>query len=233
MDNKKRQQLILDYYPLVRKIAFRMAKRFPSHIEVDDLIHIGTLGLIEAIDRYQPDRVPSFSTYARIRIQGSILDEMRQHDWVPRSVRDRSNKISQAQKELKRRFNRAPTPIEVAEFIGVSIERYREMQKKSDIRVVLSMEEGAEESYRLGDTIADKGQADPLSSTLAVEEAKLLKEHLRLLPPREQQIIKMYYFKELTFKEIAKTLGLTESRISQLHTTIKNKLKQLMIESKG
>ena len=95
------------------------------------------------------------------------------------------------------------------------------------------MEEGAEESYRLGDTIADKGQADPLSSTLAVEEAKLLKEHLRLLPPREQQIIKMYYFKELTFKEIAKTLGLTESRISQLHTTIKNKLKQLMIESKG
>ncbi len=230
MNNSERQKLILDYYPLVRQIAFRMAKRFPSHIEVDDLIHIGTLGLIEAIDRYQPDKVPSFSTYARIRIQGSILDEMRQHDWVPRSVRDRSNKIMMAQKELKRRLNRNPSPAEVSEFLGVTIERYREMLKKSDIRIVLSMEEGADEDYRLGDTIADKSQTDPLASTLAIEEAEILKELLHSLPPREQQIIKMYYFKELTFKDIAKTLGLTESRISQLHTTIKNKLKTLLSE---
>ncbi|MEC7983815.1 MAG: FliA/WhiG family RNA polymerase sigma factor [Myxococcota bacterium] len=233
MNNAERQKLILDYYPLVRQIAFRMAKRFPSHIDVEDLIHIGTLGLIEAIDRYQPDKVPSFSTYARSRIQGSILDEMRQHDWVPRSVRDRSNKISLAQKELKRRLNRVPEPTEVAEFLGVSVERYREMQRKSDIRVVLSMEEGADEDYRLGDTIADKSQGDPLSSTLAFEEAEQLKKHLGLLPPREQQIITMYYFKELTFKEIAKILGLTESRISQLHTSIKNKLKNLMLTNNG
>ena len=102
-DKNQRQKMIMSYYPMVRKIAHRMAKNFPSHVEVDDLINIGLVGLIEAVDRFHPERTPSFSTYARIRVQGAILDEMRYNDWVPRSVRDRASQISTAKNELQQK----------------------------------------------------------------------------------------------------------------------------------
>ena len=223
MNKKERQQLILDYYPLVRQIAKRVIKRLPSYVDLDDLIHIGTLGLIEAIDRFSPSRTPSFQSYARMRIQGAIYDQLRQHDWVPRSVCDRSKLLKQARSELTKKLGRNPDDSEVAESLGVTLERYQTMVQRSDIQKVLSMEEGAEEHQRLGDIIPDAG-ADPLKSALRTEQKKLIHAVIDSLPEREQQIISMYYFNEKTFKDIAQTLGLTESRISQLHTSIKEHL---------
>ena len=148
MNSLDRQSLILEYYPLVRQIALRVLKRLPSHIELDDLIHIGTLGLIEAIDRYNPHKTPSFNAYARMRIQGSIYDAMRQHDWVPRSVRDRAKLLKNAEITLQRKLKRQPTVHEMAAHLGVSLERYQQMQKRSKIRSVISMEDGADENHR-------------------------------------------------------------------------------------
>jgi len=223
MTDRNRQELILQYYPLVRQIAARVIKRLPSYIDLDDLIHIGTLGLIEAIDRFPTTNSPSFNTYARMRIQGAIYDQLRQHDWVPRSVRDRAKQIRQAQQELSRTLKRRPEDSEVATFLGVTLERYQTMLKRSNIRSVISMEEGGDENQRIGDLIQTK-EADPLKKTLDTEQEKLLHQHIESLSEREQQIIYMYYFKEKTFKEIAETLGLTESRISQIHSEIKHVL---------
>jgi RNA polymerase sigma factor for flagellar operon FliA len=198
-------------------------KRLPSYIDLDDLIHIGTLGLIEAIDRFNPEKIPSFNAYARMRIQGAIYDQLRQHDWVPRSVRDRAKQIRQAKLELTKSLRRKPDESEIAVSLGVSLERYQTMLKRSDIRHVLSMEEGAEDNQRIGDLIADE-KADPLKHTLMIEQEEILHAIIETLPEREQQIITMYYFKEKTFKEISQGLGLTESRISQIHTEIKKTL---------
>ena len=224
MKNSNRQQLILEYYPLVRQIALRVIKRLPSHIELDDLIHIGTLGLIEAIDKYNPLKTPSFNAYARMRIQGSIYDAMRQHDWVPRSVRDRAKLLKNAEEDLKRTLKRQPDAQEIASHLNVSLERYQQMQKRSNIRSVISMEDGAEENQRLGDLIQGKTD-DPLEIALGSEQKAFLSDLIKTLPLREQQIITLYYFKDHTFKEIAKTLGLTESRISQLHSDLKDHLR--------
>ena len=116
----QRQATILKYYPLVRKIAFRISSGLPKHVDVEDLIHIGIVGLIEAIDRYNPEHSPSFSAYAQIRIQGSILDNLRQQDWVPRSVRDRSKKIERARHELQGRLSRRPNSDEIAQHLFMS-----------------------------------------------------------------------------------------------------------------
>ena len=223
MTNAERQKLILEYYPLVQQIARRVIKRLPSYVDLDDLIHIGTLGLIEAIDRFSPTKTPSFQSYARMRIQGSIYDQLRQHDWVPRSVRDRAKLLRQAKAELTRKLGRIPEDSEVATSLGVTLERYQTMQKRSDIQKVLSMEEGAEEHQRLGDIIPDIG-ADPLKKALKTEQENMIHQVIKTLPEREQQIISMYYFNDQTFKDIAQTLGLTESRISQLHSHIKQTL---------
>ena len=230
MTLSERQQLILDYYPLVRQIALRVIKRLPSHIELDDLIHIGTMGLIEAIDKYSPNKTPSFNAYARMRIQGSIYDAMRQHDWVPRSVRDRAKLLKQNEEELTARLKRKPTAGELAQHLGVSLERFQQMQKRSNIQSVLSMETGTEENQRLGDLIEDH-TLDPLELALNTEKKNYIKELIEGLPLREQQIITLYYFKDHTFKDIAKSLGLTESRISQLHGELKMMLRAKIKEA--
>ena len=223
MSRAHRNELILEYYPLVRQIALRVIKRLPSYIELDDLIHIGTLGLIEAIDRFNPKKTPSFNAYARMRIQGAIYDQLRQHDWVPRSVRDRAKQIQEAKTELSKTLKRKPEESEIAASLGVSLERYQTMVKRSDIQQVFSMEDGAEENQRLGDIIPDQN-ADPLKQALLIEQEGIIQEIILTLPEREQQIVTMYYFNEKTFKEISTTLGLTESRISQIHTEIKKTL---------
>ena len=158
-----------------------------------------------------------------MRIQGAIYDQLRQHDWVPRSVRDRAKLLKQAKSGLTKKLGRTPEDSEVAASLGVTLDRYQTMVQRSDIQKVLSMEDGAEEHQRLGDIIPDTS-ADPLKSALKTEQKKLIHTVIESLPEREQQIISMYYFNEKTFKDIAQTLGLTESRISQLHSSIKETL---------
>jgi RNA polymerase sigma factor FliA len=219
-----RHEIIMEYYPMVKRIALRLASNFPSHVDAEDLTHIGMVGLIEAIDKYNPERAPSFSTYARIRVQGAILDEMRKSDWVPRSVRDRISRIQSAAEELKIRLKRAPTESEVAVHMDLTPEQFRKLRSKADIRTVLSMEEGILEDRRLGDLIPSQNEG-PQEETIRSEEKEMLKKAVLRLPHREQEIVHMYYYRELTFKEIASVLHVTESRISQIHSGIKQKLK--------
>ncbi len=222
----ERDELILKYYPMVRRVAYRMAKRYPRCVDADDLVHIGTLGLIDAVDRFESNRFETFDAYARLRVQGAIVDEMRKNDWVPRSVRDRANRIDRARQELKAQLDRAPTLSELADFLGVDDERMAELIRTADVRVLVSTEEGDEDEGTIGDKLASDSEG--LESTVSRRD---LDNAIRAvlsdnLSERDQAIIRLYYYEDATFREIANILGVTESRVSQLHTRIKRRLEE-------
>ena len=223
-DNQKnRQQLVLEYYPLVRKIAAKMALSYPKHVEVDDLIQVGVLGLMEAIDRYQPERYPSFGAYARIRIQGAILDNRRAQDWTPRSVRDRVALIQQTKTNLHKKLNRHATTAEQAQFLGISDKQFQRMYRNSEVKTVLSMEHGAEDCGRLGDIIPSQA-AGPDEELARVEARAAIAQCISTLAEREQKIINLHYFQGVSFNQISKSFGVSEARISQIHSKIKSKM---------
>ena len=223
MSKQEREELILQHYPMVRRVAYRMVSRYPSCIEADDLVTIGTLGLIDAVDKFEESRSVSFSAYARIRVQGAILDELRKADWVPRSVRNRFSRIQETRRSLKETLGRDPTEDEVAKDLGVPVERLREMIQGSTVRTLVSMEEGSEEEEKVGSTLPS---ADPTPLEAATKEhlRKMVRARVTDLPERERQIVDMYYFQELTFREIGQILGITESRVSQLHSRMKARM---------
>jgi len=226
--DQERDALILQHYPMVRKVAYRMARRLPQCVDAEDLVNIGIIGLIDAVDRYEPSRAPSFSAYARIRVQGAIVDEMRKNDWVPRSVRDRAQMIERARNELKDRLGRNPSSAEIAERIGVDKTRLLELMKFANIRTLVSMEEGAEAEGRVGDTLKHAGQS-PAELVAREHLGGIVREVIGELPERERLIAELYYFRDRTFKEIAATLGVTESRVSQLHTRMKKRIREMML----
>lgn len=227
--HKDRDQLILEYYPMVRQVAYRMARRFPQCVDADDLVNIGMIGLIDAVDRYQADRAPSFAAYARIRVQGAIVDEMRKNDWVPRSVRDRAAMIDRTRRELKEKLNRDPTTSEVAERLGVAKERLLELMQNANIRVLVSTEEGGDDDVSVGERLKSNVE-DPEERTAREHLGAIVRTVIGELPEREQVIAEMYYFHDRTFKEIAAALNVTESRVSQLHTRMKKRIKEAMEE---
>lgn len=218
-----RDALIIRYLPMVRKVAYRMVSRFPSCVDVDDLVSIGMMGLIDAVDRFQHERSASFGAYARIRVQGAILDELRKNDWVPRSVRDRVDRIQTVRDELARDLGRAPTEKEVATTLGVSEERLREMIEDSTIRAVVSLEDGMDDDHALGDLLASP-EDGPDEGLLKARMAQSIRACLDQLTPRERMVVDLYYYRDMNFKEIGETLGVTESRVSQIHTRMKERL---------
>ena len=219
-----RDDLILAHYPMVRQVAYRMVARFPSCVEADDLITIGTLGLIEAVDKFEQDRSLSFGAYARIRVQGAILDELRKQDWVPRSVRSRHHDIRVAREGLAEELGRNPTHEELAQALGMTVNRLHDVIRDSTVRVLVSTEERQGESEeRVMDSLISQ-LPTPQDEATRGRVAELVAEAVSKLPERERQIVELYYFKDLTFKEIGEVIGVTESRISQLHTRLKNRL---------
>jgi RNA polymerase sigma factor for flagellar operon FliA len=219
-----RNELILKYYPMVRRVAYRMAKRYPRCVDADDLVHIGTLGLIDAVDRFETNRFETFDAYARLRVQGAIVDEMRKNDWVPRSVRDRANRINRSRKELTTQLDRKPSLAELADFMGVDEARMVQLIETADVRTLVSTEEGSDEGSTIGDTIASEGES--LEATVTREDTNSAVRGVLTdsLSERDQVIIRMYYYEDSTFREIAQYLGVTESRVSQLHSRIKRRL---------
>jgi len=225
-----RDQLILKYYPMVRRVAYRMAKRYPRCVDADDLVHIGTLGLIDAVDRFESQRFDTFDAYARLRVQGAIVDEMRKNDWVPRSVRDRAARIERARAELKDQLERAPTLPELANFMQVTEERMAELIRTADVRVLVSTEEGDDDEGTIGDTIASETESIEAAVTRDNTGAAVRDVLRAELSDREQLIVRMYYYEDATFREIANLLGVTESRVSQLHSRIKKKLQDHLLD---
>lgn len=229
LDSSVRRDLLERHVGMVRRVASRMASRYPSCVDVDDLANMGMLGLIDAVDRFEADRSISFTAYARIRVKGAIVDEMRRTDWVPRSVRDRGDRIRIAKETLAKDLKRTATESEVAKYLGVSLERLRELAEISVIHNVMSMEEGIGEDHTISDVIA--GDVSPPDAEVESSDFRTaIRAAVGSLPERDRMIVELYYFRELGFKEIGQVLGVTESRVSQLHTRIMQHLRPKLSE---
>ena len=224
-DEGARERLVVAYSPLVKFIAGRMASGLPAHVEEADLISYGLLGLIAAIERFDLDREIKFETFAVARIKGSIIDELRSLDWVPRSVRSRARDVERAHAELEAQLQRAPTDAELAEKLEMSEEELREVLLEISNSSVLALDElwtfaDPDGSSRVSvlDTIGDPDAVDPASALQTRELKDRLAEAIESLPEREKLVVALYYYESLTLREIGEVLGVTESRVSQLHT---------------
>jgi RNA polymerase sigma factor for flagellar operon FliA len=223
-DERARERLVVAYSPLVKYVAGRMASGLPSHVEEGDLISYGLIGLIGSIERYDLDRDIKFETYAVARIRGAIIDELRSLDWVPRSVRAKARDVEKAHSQLENKLGRAPNEEEMADKLGVSVEDFRTTLLEIANSSVLALDDlwtvsdpdGGQVS--LLDTIRDPNAIDPEEAIDTVELKDRLADAIESLPDRERLVIALYYYETLTLREIGDVLGVTESRVSQLHT---------------
>jgi RNA polymerase sigma factor for flagellar operon FliA len=217
-DLKRREDLILKYAPLVKKIAERMAMRLPPHISKDELIGPGIIGLFDAIEKFDSTKGIQFRTYANLRIKGAILDELRKMDWISRSVRRNINRLEDAIRALELKLDRAPKDDEIAEEMGLDMDSYYKMISKSCGVNLLSLDELMLD----GSTPKISKQVSDVPSPfddLKIKEIKsFISKAITTLSKKEQLVMSLYYYDELTLKEIAKVLDLTESRISQIHS---------------
>ena len=223
-DKALRDRLILTYAPLVKYVAGRLGSGLPAHVEDDDLVSYGLLGLIGAIERFDPDRDIKFETYAIARIKGAIIDELRSMDWVPRSIRARARDIERAIADLERKLMRAPNDEEIAAKLGVSEEEFQDSLLEISRSSIAALDElwvgssGTGDAVSLIDTIEDPQAPEPQSAMAHTELREALGESIARLPEREKLVVTLYYYEELTLREIGEVLGVTESRVSQLHT---------------
>jgi RNA polymerase sigma factor FliA len=223
-DKGLRDRLIVTYAPLVKFVAGRLGSGLPAHVDENDLTSYGLLGLIGAIERYDPDRDVRFETYAISRIKGSIIDELRAMDWVPRSVRARAREIEQAITALEAQLHRAPTDEEIAAKLGITTRDLEDNLMDISRSSIAALDElwtvsvASGDRIALIDTIEDTEGPQPQTALDRTEQVAALAEAITALPGRERIVITLYYYDELTLREIGEVLGVTESRVSQLHT---------------
>ena len=222
-DRLLRDRLILTYAPLVKYVAGRLGSGLPAHVEEGDLVSYGLLGLIGAIERFDPDRDIKFETYAIARIKGSIIDELRSMDWVPRSVRSRARDIERAIGQLEAKLMRAPTDAEIAQRLGIDEAELDQSLLDISRSSIAALDElwtssASGDPVSLIDTIEDPLAPQPQEALAHGEIRDALGEAIARLPEREKLVVTLYYYEELTLREIGEVLGVTESRVSQLHT---------------
>ena len=222
-DRALRDRLILTYAPLVKFVAGRLGSGLPAHVDEGDLVSYGLLGLIGAIERFDPDREVKFETYAIARIRGAIIDELRALDWVPRSVRARARDIERAIAELEKRLHRAPNDEEIATRLGLTQDELESTLTEISRSSIAALDElwtvsSGGDRVALIDTIEDTQGPEPQSALAEFEMKEALGEAISRLPEREKVVVTLYYYEELTLREIGEVLGVTESRVSQLHT---------------
>jgi RNA polymerase sigma factor for flagellar operon FliA len=222
-DRALRDRLILTYAPLVKFVAGRLGSGLPAHVDEGDLVSYGLLGLIGAIERFDPDREVKFETYAIARIRGAIIDELRALDWVPRSVRARARDIERAIAELEKRLHRAPTDEEISTRLGLTQDELDSSLTEISRSSIAALDElwtvsSGGDRVALIDTIEDTEGPEPQSALAETEMKEALGEAISRLPEREKVVVTLYYYEELTLREIGEVLGVTESRVSQLHT---------------
>ncbi|MCB0873920.1 MAG: FliA/WhiG family RNA polymerase sigma factor [Thermoleophilia bacterium] len=232
-DSAAKDRLILTYAPLVKYVAGRMSSALPSHVEERDLISYGLMGLIGAVDRFDPERRVKFETYAVARIKGAIIDELRSLDWVPRSVRARARQIEQKAAELEHKLQRVPSDEELAEALGMNQDEFQAAITQIANSSIVALDEmwnvnSGGEPLALIDTIGDGRLSDPAALMDITEMRDTLADAIARLPEREKIVIALYYYDQLTLREIGEVLGVTESRVSQLHTKAILRLKGRM-----
>ena len=227
---------MLAYSPLVKYVAGRMSSGLPAHVEDSDLISYGLLGLISAIERFDLSREIKFETFAINRIKGSIIDELRSLDWVPRSVRAKAREIERANAKLEATLHRAPSDAEMAEELGVSVDDFQASLTLISNSSIVALDElwtvsdASGDQVSLLDTIQDPNAADPASEMDATEAKDRLADAIARLPEREKLVVALYYYENLTLREIGEVLGVSESRVSQLHTKAVLRLKSRLQE---
>jgi len=233
-----KEQIVLEHAPLIRYIVNRIAVRLPSHIDLDDLYNTGVIGLMDAIEKYDPEKNCKFKTYAEFRIKGAILDQLRSLDWVPRSVRQKSRKLEKAYGEVEQRLGRQATDDEVADSLGLQIEKFHELLNQVRGISMVNLEEirgtnsDGDRAGTFADIIEDVQSENPFSSLKLTETKHAIADTIGTLPEKERLVISLYYYEDLNMKEIGQILGITESRVCQIHTKsvlrLRQKLKSLV-----
>jgi RNA polymerase sigma factor for flagellar operon FliA len=232
MTTAEREALIVEHLSLIKHIAHRVATRLPASVEISDLVNAGVLGLIDAVDKFQPDRGVKFKTYAELRVRGAMIDSLRDIDWAPRSLRRKSRDLERVYGELEQKLGRPATDEEVSEALGQDLEGLHALLDQLNGLTIGSFDD----SFQHNDNEAminyypDDGSNNPHFRFQAVELTKILGEAIDTLPEKERLVLSLYYYEELTMKEIGSVLGVNESRVSQLHSKatlrLRSKLKK-------
>lgn len=217
-----RDRLVVHYTPLLRAVAHRLGSALPSYVEVADLVQCGVFGLIDAVERFDPERSPRFESYAVSRIRGAILDELRAQDWVPRSVRGRLRELERAQERLEGKLQRAATDAELAEELGIPVREVRAIGRQVQL---ISVEALDENSGGVSEVLADDTAPDPMTVVQAAETFRQLAVAVAQLEERDRDVVRLYYLENRTLAEIGRVLGVTESRVCQLHTRLVGRLR--------
>ncbi|MBR1597441.1 MAG: FliA/WhiG family RNA polymerase sigma factor [Lachnospiraceae bacterium] len=226
-DDKLREQIIIEYVPLVKLVAGRLNMYLGYTVEYDDLVSYGVFGLIDAIDKFDFDKNIKFETYASLRIRGSILDQIRKMDWIPRSVRQKQKQIEAAMVSLEKEKGVNITDQDIADKLGISVDEYRNWEGQTNISNIASldefMEQGTDGSVK---EFRNTTYIEPEASIDNDEVKKMIMDALELLTEKEKKVVLLYYYEDLTLKEVAKVLEVSESRISQLHSKALEKMKK-------
>ena len=236
---ENREEVIKRYSPMIKYVANRIAMRLPPHIEVDDLISVGVLGLMDAISKYDSSRGAKFKTYAEFRVRGAILDELRAMDWVPRSIRQKASNVDKVVQALQAKLSRSPEDEEVAKEMGLSLDQFHDTLNETKSIPIFSLEDlgiakESGEQQSLLDCLAGKADADPQTQIRLIELKEIIAKAIDALPEKERLMVSLYYYEELTMKEIGAVLEITESRVSQIHSKavyrLRTKLKAIIAE---
>ncbi len=232
-ETSQRDRIILEHLPLVKAIAVRVHENLPVHVDLDDLVHAGILGLFDAVSKYNPEKKVAFSSYAKHRIKGAILDSLRQLDWASRDLRRRHKQVEAATRSLAATLHRNPTEEEVAEKLGVGEQRWRQMMiDLRNVGLISASTRGAE-----GDDLPPPefpGRPDTQPDQICAREQlrSVLLDAMEALPERYKKVVVLYYTNEMTMKEIGGILGINESRVSQIHKSALEKM-AAVLESNG
>ena len=231
VDSYEREDLIKSYLPLVKKVVHRLSGRLPKDVDIKEMINSGIIGLVDALEKYDPKHETKFATYAQFRIRGAILDSFRSQDWLPRSLRFKSHQIEHAYQLKEQKLGRPATDEEVAEELGIEVEELQKLLSEVGSIVMLSFEElgfgHGEERFKAEELLASRGH-DPLNKLLGGEKVGLIARALDRLPEKERLVISLYFYEELNLKEIGEILGVTESRASQIRSRALIRLKNYL-----
>ncbi len=233
-----KERVVLEHAPLIRYIVNRIAVRLPSHIDLDDLHNTGVIGLMDAIEKYDPAKNCKFKTYAEFRIKGAILDQLRSLDWVPRSVRQKGRKLERAYGEVEQRLGRSANEDEVADSLGLELEKFHVLINQVRGISLVNLEEirginsDGDRAGTFADIIEDVHSENPFASLKLMETKHVISDTIGSLPEKERLVISLYYYEDLNMKEIGNILGITESRVCQIHTKavmrLRSKLKGMV-----
>ncbi|MFM1847437.1 MAG: hypothetical protein RL417_911 [Pseudomonadota bacterium] len=231
VDDYEKEDLIKSYLPLVKKVVHRLSGRLPKDVDIKEMINSGIIGLVDALEKYDPKHETNFSTYAQFRIRGAILDSFRSQDWLPRSLRFKSHQVESAYHRREQKLGRPATDEEVAEELNISVDELQKLLGEVGSIVMLSFEElgfgHGEDRFQADEWLASKAH-DPLHKLLSGEKVGLIARALDRLPEKERLVISLYFYEELNLKEIGEILGVTESRASQIRSRALIRLKNYL-----